>query len=451
MLEQILKPVEVFFSYSHEDRKLLERLQKHLGRLLKDKVISVWYDGEIAAGDRWEPEIFKHMDSADVILLLVSIDFLSSDYVSENEIPRAIAREMAGAVVIPIILRPVYQLEDYEISRFQFLPQDGKPVTTWPEPDEAFVNIVAGIRIAISRRPGSRTGGPSAGGPSAGSDTGLRRLLPYLCDRSDQERELTEALTQHQKSDASRPFICVVHGDEFQCHGDFVERMRHTVLKRTLKPESSGVSEPPMFEWPNAAVPSSRHVEVFRRNLASQLLNDPTASVEEIMKQYFARNKQPLVLTSILDAGSFGRSPSELIDSFLQFWHAWPDLPPDRTVIHFVCVKHLRLDSAGWMDRYRLRKISEELRARITSPGFFDGVNVRGVVLRELKGIRLGDVKAWSLLPDILAVREVADTEIHALFDRLNFDGSQDAIPMETLAGELKALLKTSTVNEVHL
>jgi TIR domain len=134
---------------------LRDELAKHL-HLLERQGISVgWYDRQISAGSEWAGAIDSHLETAHIILLLVSADFLASKYCYDIEVQRAMERHKAGeAHVIPVILRAV----DWHSAPFgtlQALPKDGRPVTSWPNRDEAFLHIALGIRAvaeaAISR------------------------------------------------------------------------------------------------------------------------------------------------------------------------------------------------------------------------------------------------------------------------------------------------------------
>jgi hypothetical protein len=98
-------PVEIFISYSHKDDRLRERLEAHLSLLRRQGIISAWHDRRITAGREWAGAIDEHLNSAAVILLLASADFLASDYCYEKEMTRALERHSAGeAWVIPVIL-----------------------------------------------------------------------------------------------------------------------------------------------------------------------------------------------------------------------------------------------------------------------------------------------------------------------------------------------------------
>ncbi len=140
---------EVFISYAHEDQALLKELEKHLATLRRQNIIASWYDGAITAGEEWEPQIMEHLNSAQIILLLVSADFINSDFCYGIEMEQALARQDADqARVIPIILRPV-DWKGTPFAKLQALPTGGKAVTRWPTHDDAFLDVVQGIRKAI--------------------------------------------------------------------------------------------------------------------------------------------------------------------------------------------------------------------------------------------------------------------------------------------------------------
>ena len=143
------KPIAVFFSYAHEDERLRDQLEKHLSILKRQGVISGWHDRSIGAGREWAGEISEHLESAQVILLLVSSSFLASDYCHDVEMKRALERHEKGvARVIPVILRPV-DWHGASFGKLQALPKDGKAVTSWRSRDEAFKNVAEGIGIAV--------------------------------------------------------------------------------------------------------------------------------------------------------------------------------------------------------------------------------------------------------------------------------------------------------------
>src|SRR5438128_11363377 len=106
-LEEGSMPFSVFISYSHQDKALLKELEKHLSNLKRQHVIASWYDGNISPGTEWESQIITHLNTDQIILLLISADFMDSDFCYSIEMAQAIAQHDANqARVIPIILRP---------------------------------------------------------------------------------------------------------------------------------------------------------------------------------------------------------------------------------------------------------------------------------------------------------------------------------------------------------
>src|SRR5258706_4596167 len=132
-------PVKIFFCYAHEDEAFLNQLKRHLSPLRRQGFIDVWYDRDISAGTEWEQTIKEQLNTAQIVLLLVSPDFIDSDYCYSVEMKLALERHIAGeARVVPIILRPVHW-EDAPFSKLQVLPTDGKPAVNWLNIDDAFL------------------------------------------------------------------------------------------------------------------------------------------------------------------------------------------------------------------------------------------------------------------------------------------------------------------------
>jgi len=145
--------VEIFCCYAHEDRSYLLKLKKQLTPLLRRQLINnIWSDVDISPGMDWEREINKHLNTAQIILLLVSPDFIASDYCYSTEMARAIERHERGeAKVIPVILRPVSWRET-PFAKLQALPAGTRPVTDWQNRDKAFRDVAEGIHRAVEER-----------------------------------------------------------------------------------------------------------------------------------------------------------------------------------------------------------------------------------------------------------------------------------------------------------
>jgi hypothetical protein len=146
-------PLRLFYSYSHADERLLEQLLNHLALLRRQGLITEWYDRDIDAGDRWREEISRELEAADLILLLVSSDFLASDFCYEEEMKRAVERAARDdARVIAVMLRPVDGWETTPFAELQVVPRDARPITMWTNADEAWSNVASRIRAVVEER-----------------------------------------------------------------------------------------------------------------------------------------------------------------------------------------------------------------------------------------------------------------------------------------------------------
>lgn len=147
----VASTLRLFCSYAHEDEAMRDALVRHLASLEHEGIIAVWHDRRIGAGEEWQGKIAAQLEAANIVLFLVSADFFHSDYCRAVEIPRALARHTAGeALVIPLIIRPVLW-EHAPFARLQVLPANATPVSKWANPEEAWVDIVRGIRRAVEQ------------------------------------------------------------------------------------------------------------------------------------------------------------------------------------------------------------------------------------------------------------------------------------------------------------
>ncbi|QND46973.1 toll/interleukin-1 receptor domain-containing protein [Rhizobium lusitanum] len=141
----------VFFSYSHADEVLRDKLEKQLSMLRRQGVIETWHDRRISAGEDIHQAIDGHINTDDIILLLVSADFIASDYCYDIEMQRAMERHENGeAIVIPVILRAC-DWHHAPFGKLKAVPLDGKPITQWPDIDEAFLQVAKAVREAAAR------------------------------------------------------------------------------------------------------------------------------------------------------------------------------------------------------------------------------------------------------------------------------------------------------------
>lgn len=145
--------INVFIAYSREDERYKTKIIKHLSVLKRNRKIQNWHDGLIQPGTRWEDQITSNLENAKIILLLISVDFLASDYCYEKEMQIALNRhKQKQAIVIPIIVRPC-DWKDSPIGKLQAIPKDGIPLSSnvWSPEDEGYLDATNRLKAVIEK------------------------------------------------------------------------------------------------------------------------------------------------------------------------------------------------------------------------------------------------------------------------------------------------------------
>lgn len=159
--------IRVFLSYSHADEKYRNELAKHLKSLERQGIIETWRDRRIAPGNEWASRIDDELRRADIILLLVSVDFINSEYCYDLEMKEALDRhDRQDAVVIPVILRPC-DCGGLPFGKLQAATQDGKPVEKYPSLDDAFLEVTTKIKAVAKRLVAQRNRPSAASSPAS--------------------------------------------------------------------------------------------------------------------------------------------------------------------------------------------------------------------------------------------------------------------------------------------
>lgn len=140
------KPLKVFISYAHVDEVIMLQLLAHLKPITKLGLVDHWYDGKIKPGEKWAAAIKEKLNEADIVLLLVSVDFINSEYCNEVELKDALSRNAQGLTeVIPIIARNCLW-HDEAFGELQALPKNGQAITSWADRDDALTDVAKAVR-----------------------------------------------------------------------------------------------------------------------------------------------------------------------------------------------------------------------------------------------------------------------------------------------------------------
>lgn len=389
---------------------MMRQLVAHLSMLEAD----LWHDRKLVGGDLWAEILDERLKTAEIILLLVSHNFFASDFCRETELPCALERGRAKeAKVIPIIISEC-DWENSPVSEFQIQPPNRKAIESWEKRNEAFKDVVKGIRQTIAEiQPRLESSVQPIWQPPT-------QDRPYLCDRSDQEEVLKDALVQHQQSKNTRPIVCFVHGEEREAHDKFLERVNGLLLPKLL----------------GTGVKGDLHdIEVPRRDFERkywQRIGDAIGAVaEQEIWNRIVRHEKPLLFRLSLDTDEFGDYCEELIESLMAFCGKREELPAGRTVIHCVCLKYGSKDNTGWLDFKKKKRlqVDDRLRQKLAAMESSEHAKLTSIVLPELKAIQPNWAEVWSKRHFPMLTDDVA-----ALFEQEQLCNRDGHIPMKTFA-----------------
>ncbi len=141
----------IFISYAHEDEDLKNELDKYLKVLKRSSKVQTWSDRKLVAGEEWDAAIMTELAKANIILLLISVDFNASDFIWDKELTAAMDRHEAGSArVVPIILRRC-DWDDLPYAKLQALPRNATPVTEYENQDQAFTEVAQAIDMLVDQ------------------------------------------------------------------------------------------------------------------------------------------------------------------------------------------------------------------------------------------------------------------------------------------------------------
>ncbi len=150
------KPVEVFISYSHHDRKYLEKLRTHLAGLERSGRVHCWWDGALEPGKAWEPQLVEALRRADVVLLLLTANFVASDYCIDEELRLAREREKQGQIDLLPVLVESFDIGSHWLGQLQAVTVNGKSIAQSRLGSAAWESVAKQIRLKIECIQGTR-------------------------------------------------------------------------------------------------------------------------------------------------------------------------------------------------------------------------------------------------------------------------------------------------------
>jgi hypothetical protein len=361
---------------------------------------------------------------------------MASDYCYAKEMLRAIERHDAGeAVVIPIILSAC-DWQGAPFSKLQALPKDAKPIKNWNDRDEAWLDVVRGLRRVIeslSRLALTVETSSERGLDSTDHASHLHRLH-HRCNRSPQRDSFEMAFDLYRESLARRPFVCVVHGDESECHDLMLDRLQHEILPGLLDVSVNDCvwSEPPS---PKDSV--DKFWIALGKRLLNKRFNTAAESQEQILKE-LDRLGRPLLVRLQWYSEQFGSPQTNGLANFMRFWESWPALPENRLVICALSLVYSDTKDARSRLMFWQKSPADRLKEWVKE--YEEGVQAAPSfslsVLPELGPVEHHEVKRWCDYLDPERRERAKDHVIEFFEHRKN-----RAIDMRALVKELRKFL----------
>ncbi len=367
--------LKLFVSYSHRDKDWCEKLLGHLSGLEQTALIERWFDGKIRPGDDWNGSISKELEEADVIVLLVSANYMNSVFCG-LEVERAMERSDAGeAKVVPVLL-DFYNLSGCAFEKLQVFPSPDKPIRSkhWENADQALSQVSEAIGD-IARSWSGMTKKARLLNPNRQE---LRALLHYLCDRSPQADALVEAFSPAMRR-PGRPFVIVLQGGRLDALEQFLNRLQHWLLPQFLGSKPGRWSPISWPEYRSSRTPQ----DLFCPKLADSLGISPWSTPEQI-HAVLKTGSASSILPMTIAASEWSQHTYRLVERYLALWEEWPHSSEDHLILPTITVEYdIGPDSASEIQN-RLKRLKVDQRQKLN-----------GILLPTLPPVRKMDFRSW--------------------------------------------------------
>ena len=281
-------------------------------------------------------------------------------------------------------------------------------------------------------------------GPDQKPTPSIPRILPYLSNRSIQVTELEMALDDCEDCLHTKPLVCIIHGDEMECHDKFIKRLHEVMLPKTLIGAGDVPVELTPVEWPSMKTGLKMRYKKLTYDIAQALTGNRRAKINEIKNELNGRIAA-LMIYSTLPVAAWEDNESELIEKWLQYWNEFPELNAGKKLMVFLCIKYKSLSNIADEEAENYSNRNTEARKFIQSLKFETYPNISPLILTELKSIEYGDVDKWI---EMYAPECCDDTKLRNNIMKFFDCRKNKAVPMLELAVKLNELLLLTQIKQ---
>ena len=407
--------IKIFLIYDLEDEELQKPLRSHFAALKKLTPLKV-NDARTLAGVDKAKKIVELIGDADIILPLVSAQFISSDDCMA-QLEQAAKRHGAGAYVFPIILKDCILIPP--LTDLDCLPHDPakdgeiNPITSWRDRNAAHLSVAKYLCEVINRIKSGTPVQPPPNQTDINSGQGIKeiieqvktqeaspdprpeRLLPYLCDRKPQEKYLETEIRNCFGNDESaanaldlqKPLVFIIHGNDEECVRMYRKRVQEISLRRYLLAGSGSLIRRHYLNLPTEVTDVEMCVEDLKRDLTEKLIKNRYKPLPEVIED-ISKLDAPILILSSLSTEVWDRNSPKIIQTFLHFWDSFPPLLPESKLICCLFITHNVGTQESAANKEKARNFLKKM-ARSKYEGF------KLVVMPELEPIDWQEAIKW--------------------------------------------------------
>ena len=467
-------PAEIFISYAHADKD--KPWFKALITQLNSLKLNVWTDSMIQGGQEWRPEIETAIQEARIIVLVLSPDFLASEFIKKHELP-CIEKQKSQAKIYPILgVHCAFKKKYPWLAEIQLGGRHAKPLEILNDQlNEVLTRIVNELDDYLNPTQQKKTQQntpPSHSNqihtkPYSIEDTRLD-TLPYLTDRRAQIKKMILALEYFKKEKPGKPLIWIIHGNDLQCHSNFITCIKDFYWQKRLYPQPDQANIK-IYRFKDQ-LPYDEDIEQWKELIAHELriafkiptkhtnkddtkhndcskdkdINDTKDknqdNPEDVFKaiNHFCDKAKPVLLYDIIHVDEWKKYGKHVVcQRFFDFWEQWPAAHTKHPLIVCWMIQYASdpLSKKRWFFQYKTKTVNHTLKSDILSRPMKDHC----LIIPELENVTQKQTHEWreEFKKEIIDACNHSYFELENCIDLIFNNNPTKSLPMKHLVKKL--------------